>query len=72
MHGVDYQVEYIRQTVDCGYVEAFLQFCEDNNLDALDVIQEVSLPLKHKIEQDFINRKMVKGTRNDNSLTNFF
>ena len=72
MQGVDFQIEHLRRDSRCGYVEAFLDFCDDYDLDPLEVIQNISLPLKHKIEQDFIDRNMVKDTRNDNNLLDFF
>jgi len=46
-------IEQLATTGKLSYVDAIIQYCEENSLEPSDVAKFINKPLKDKIENDF-------------------
>ena len=56
MNGITKQIEHYKNSNELTYIEAFIDFCEEKEIDLTEVINEVDKPLKNKITAEFEQR----------------
>jgi len=72
MQGLDLQIEKLRQQFQMDYVDAVIEFAEQNNTDIEDVVKGLHSSTKDKIKYEFIKRNMVRGEKLETGLEAFF
>lgn len=53
MKGITRQIEQYKTETGVTYIESFLDFCEEKEIDPTEVIHEVDKPLFNKIKAEF-------------------
>lgn len=55
-------IEDLVKKTKLNYIDAIVQYCEENNVDLLSVPKLISKPLKEKIKCNAIELNYIKGT----------
>ena len=55
-------IETLVNRTKLNYIDAIVQYCEENNVDILSVPKLISKPLKEKIKCNAIELNYIKGT----------
>lgn len=59
---------YVRTHAGCGYMEAIINLCEDNELDVRDAKKLVSKELIERIECEARDLNLLEGGRKEYTL----
>lgn len=70
MIGLTFKIEEYKKNTGLTYIESFLEFCEEKELDPEEMINQVNKTLKQKIADEFISLGMTKDGRPTAGLMN--
>ena len=63
MQGLTFKIEDYKKNTGLTYIEAFLEFCKERELDPEEIINQINKTLKQKIADEFILLGMTKDGR---------
>lgn len=52
-----------RRSIETTYLEACVQFAEENNIDVEDIPKMIYIPLKHRIHEEALENNLLKEKR---------
>ncbi len=69
---ISLQIEQFKQKTKMSYIDSFLDFCDERDLDPEELVNNIAKPLRLKLEAEFIERRMVKDKQPVPTLTDLF